>query len=261
MNRYQDLQVDRRWRHAGAARGALVAALVVSLAACGKSGGTTATPQAARSTTTAATTTTVAAPLNSDDLADRLIGVNDIGSDWQQEGEQYIGEDDVKAAEDKSVRETYTCDGKPVAFRSSDTTYHGEAAVFFTQDEDYPLLSEDLVTAKPSEISADIAAFDKVFGNCDQMKVTDTYEDGTSESVSGTSTQFAIPNTGADEQYAYLITFDVQGQAVNTALVYMRKGSTGVRLEYDSINQFDAVAMSDLAAAAIRKLDSGGTSS
>lgn len=238
-------------------------AVLAVLPACSKGGGTTATPKNATTTTAAAPTTTVAKPLSSDDLAQHLIGVNDIGSDWQQEGEQYIGQDNAKTAQsNSSFTEVLYCNGKEASFgAAANPKVHGEAGVFFTQNQDLPYLSEDLISGQPAEITKTLDAFQKVFGNCDSAKVTDTYADGTSASVTATVTQFAIPNTGADEQYAYVTTFSGGGQKVNVADVFMRKGNVGVQLEYQALNQFDAVEISDLAAAAIRKLDNPTTSS
>lgn len=245
--------------------GAVISAVAVIavLPACSKGGGTAATPKTAATTTTVAPTTTVAKPLSSDDLATHLIGVNDIGSAWQQEGEQYIGQDNAKSAQNNSsVTEVLYCNGKKTSFgAAANPDFHGEAAVSFTQDQDPPYLTEDLISGKPDDITKALAAFQKVYGNCDKAKVTDTYKDGTSDSVTATVTQFAIPNTGADEQYAYVNAYSIQGQKVNVADVFMRKGSIGVQLEYEAVNQFDAVEMSDLASAAIRKLDNPSTSS
>ena len=236
--------------------GGLLVVALVALPACTKSGGSAKTNTGSGPTTTVpATTTTVAKPLDSDNLADRLVTVEDIGSDWQQEGQQYIGEDDVKASSgDNRVKEELFCDGKPAKLPQETSTYHGTAAVFFAQDGDYPTLVEQLDTAEVSSLEKDLQAFTDVYSDCEHAtsKVT---EGELSDTVDATITQFAIPDTGADKQYAYLTTYDVFDHKVNFVDVFMLKGATGVTLEYNGIDQFDQVEMARLATAAINKLD------
>ena len=103
-------------------------------------------------------------------------------------------------------------------------------------------------------LEKDLQAFTDVYGNCEHAtsKVT---EGDLSDTVDATITQFAIPDTGADKQYAFLITYDVFDHKVNYVDVFMLKGTTAVTLEYNGIDQFDQVEMARLATAAINKLD------
>lgn len=231
----------------------LLGLALVALPACSKSGGSAKTGSGS-ATTAPAPTTTVAKPLDSDNLADRLVTVEDIGSDWQQEGQQYIGEDDVKASSgDSRVKEELFCDGKLAKLPQETSTYHGTAAVLFAQDGDYPSLEERLGTAEVPALEKDLQAFTDVYGDCEHAtsKVT---EGDLSDTVDATITQFAIPDTGADKQYAYLISYDVFDHKVNVVDVFMLKGTTAVALEYAGIDQFDEVEMARLATSAINKL-------
>ena len=233
----------------------LLSVALVALPACSKSGGSAKKGNGSGSTTTAAApTTTVAKPLDSDNLADRLVTQADVGSDWQQEGQQYIGEDDVKASSSKSdVKEELFCDGKPAQLPEQTSTYHGVASVLFSQDGDYPILVEQLSTAEVTALDKDLQSFTDVYSNCGHA-TTKVTEGDLSDTVDAEISQFAIPNTGADKQYAYLITYDVFGHKVNYVDVLMTKGTTLVALEYNGIDQFDQVEMARLATAAINKL-------
>lgn len=233
----------------------LLGFVLVAVPACSKGGGTAKTDVGVGSTPTAAApTTTVAKPLDSDNLADRLVTVDNIGSDWQQEGQQYIGKDDVKTSSGKrDIKEEFFCDGKPVKLPQQTSTYHGVAAVFFTQNNDYPTLVEQLGTAKVSSLEKDLQGFTDVYSDCEHATTKVTLG-GESDEVKATISQFAIPNTGADKQYAYLITYDVFGSKVNYVDVFMLKGTTAISLEYTGIDQFDQVEMARLATAAVNKL-------
>lgn len=228
---------------------------LVLVPACSKGGGGTKAAGPSKSTTTAAApTTTVGKPLDSDNLADRLVGVDDVGSDWQQEGQQYIGEDDVKASSgDRRIKETMSCDGKPADRPQATGSYHGVAAVGFMQDNDYPTLVEQLSTAPVADLEKDLSAFTTVYGNCEHATMTAT--DGTETATAdATINQFGIPDTGADKQYAYVITYEVFGHQINFVDVFMIKGTTAVTLGYTGIDAYDPVQIAHLATVAIDKL-------